>query len=215
MQRLAPLGLAARPCRRGIHAGACWLLYPYQRGMCWRTGTARAAKTLFDIHQVHDLPDLPVGPNGSAALCGRIRALGLTDADICLPHRLVLPTDDLTLVHGDPVPGNLLIKSDGAIFLDWQCPAVGDPCDDLAVFLSPAMQCLYRGAPLEHAEVEAFWGAYGHETRQARYYALAPFFHARMYAYCAWRARLGMPDYAAVARLEYAAFQRSLQANAA
>src|SRR5690606_1496502 len=51
-------------------------------------------------------------------------------------------------LHGDPVPGNIIADKEKVVLIDWQCPARGDPIHDLALFLSPAMQVLGRGAPL-------------------------------------------------------------------
>ena len=35
--------------------------------------------------------------------------------------------------------------------IDWQCPALGDPAEDIACFLSPAMQVIYGAGPLDAA----------------------------------------------------------------
>lgn len=106
------------------------------------------------------------------------------------------------------MPGNLLLNDDAVVLIDWQCPAIGDPAEDIAIFLSPAMQYVYRGKPLTDDEEAAFLAAYRDRAITRRYRALKPWFHWRMAAYCLWRARNGSPDYAPAFRLEAAALAR-------
>jgi aminoglycoside phosphotransferase (APT) family kinase protein len=58
--------------------------------------------------------------------------------------------------------------------IDWQCPAVGDPCEDIAIFLSPAMQLAYRGTVLSRAEEQVFLTAYSDASTLKRYANIAP-----------------------------------------
>lgn len=120
----------------------------------------------------------------------------------------VVPSGRRALLHGDPVPGNLILSPDGPVLIDWQCPATGDPTEDLAIFLSPAMQMFYRGRPLSADEAATFLGAYGDAATVARYRALAPWHHWRMAAYCLWRMARGGGD----SRAEAAAFDAELAA---
>ncbi len=55
--------------------------------------------------------------------------------------------------------------------IDWQCPAIGDPCLDLALFLSPTMQQVNGKTPLSGAEVAAFLEAYDNPQVTCRYHA--------------------------------------------
>ena len=91
--------------------------------------------------------------------------------------------------------------------IDWQCPRLGDPAEDLALFLSPAMQLLYRGAPLGLAEQDAFLAAYPDPQVTARLRALLPWFHWRMAAYCLWKAERGGAEDREAMALEIAALQ--------
>lgn len=99
------------------------------------------------------------------------------------------------LVHTDGGPGNqvLVIGLDPdpyrrVVFIDWQCPGVGDPVEDVATVVSPAMHVLYECEPLDPTEVSGLLAAYdpagsidtGIERRAA--------FHLRIAAYCAHRA---------------------------
>ena len=124
------------------------------------------------------------------------------------PQGHVAPSGRRRLVHGDPVPGNIVTGPGRAALIDWQCPALGDPAADLAIFASPAMQQVYRGAPLSEAESAAFLAAYPDEETVARYRALRPWYHWRMAAYCLFRAERGRAGYAAGLTLERAALPR-------
>lgn len=80
------------------------------------------------------------------------------------------------------------------------------------MFLSPAMQSVYRGQPLTEAEIGDFFAAYGAPEVAGRYARLAPWYHWRMAAYCQWQSENGRPDYGPARDLEVAALQRSLSA---
>jgi thiamine kinase-like enzyme len=108
------------------------------------------------------------------------------------------------VIHGDAVPGNILMSNQGVVLIDWQCPALGDPCEDIAAWLSPAMQWLYAGKPLTNAQADTFLNAFPSETA-ARYRTLAPLFHWRMAAHCQWKAQRGAADYHKALQLELAA----------
>jgi thiamine kinase-like enzyme len=99
------------------------------------------------------------------------------------------------LIHADAVAGNLIDGPGGVTLIDWQCPASGDPTEDLATFLSPAMQWLYRGRVLSPQETEAFLAAYPDPAVTDRYLRLQPLYRWRMAAHCLWKADRGAPDY--------------------
>jgi aminoglycoside phosphotransferase (APT) family kinase protein len=135
---------------------------------------------------------------GSAAI--RAHGAGFAGDLPAPPDPGVPPPARPRLVHGDAVPGNLIATPAGAVVaIDWQCPAAGDPADDLSLFLSPAMQRLYRGAPLSAGERARFLAAYPDRTTVERFLALEPLLAWRIAAHCRWRARRGEADYARVA----------------
>ncbi len=102
-------------------------------------------------------------------------------------------------IHGDPVPGNILVSGArsgarsgagsraGLRFIDWQCPGAGDPVHDLALFLSPAMQVAAGREPLTDAAAARFLDAYGDPDAAARLRAQAAMIQARVAAHCRWR----------------------------
>ena len=118
----------------------------------------------------------------------------------------IRPTPAVFL-HGDLVPANIIAGPGGLTFVDWQCPAIGDPVEDLATFLSPAMQSLYGGRSLGSGDQAWFLNAYGNENAALAYHAMKPLFHWRMAAHCLWKAKRGSPDYADAMALELAALE--------
>ena len=185
------------------------LLYTHVPGTPWRSDPAQVARALARLH-AHPAPSgLPRAPDGTAALVRQtLDILRLCTGPIAArlrnlaPQGTVAPSGVTQLLHGDTVPGNLINAPHGITFIDWQCPALGDSVHDLAVFLSPAMQLVYRGSPLSPEEESRFLAAYHQSETTARYHALAPWFHWRMAAYCLWRADHGATEYQAAVALE-------------
>jgi aminoglycoside phosphotransferase (APT) family kinase protein len=110
-------------------------------------------------------------------------------------------------LHGDLVPSNIITTSNGVRFIDWQCPAIGDPTHDLAIYLSPAMQLLYAGKVLSNVGAEEFLSGYNNPLVTERYHAIAPFFNWRMSCYALWKTQQGDMDYQAALRIERAAIR--------
>ncbi|NIZ13284.1 phosphotransferase family protein [Phaeobacter sp. HF9A] len=207
LQGLSGTGMAPRYLGHGHWDGRAWLIYSHMNGMPWQQDTAHVARLLGILHDQAGIDGLPEGINGSLALerqTQEILARCDTGAEMIRrlqPQGRVPALRTPCLIHGDPVPGNLLSHDGTLALIDWQCPQQGDPAEDLALFLSPAMQLLYRGEPLSVAEESAFARAYPDRRVVARYYALRPWFHWRMAAYCHWRGDLVARD------LELAALQ--------
>ncbi|TCL01463.1 phosphotransferase family enzyme [Shimia isoporae] len=198
-------------------SGVC-NLYDHIPGEIWRDGVTDVARLMADLH-AHPCPEgLRTVPDGSDALLKQGQEILSKSSDSPTLEALKplghVPASNLRrLLHSDIVPGNLIRNTSGLFLIDWQCPATGDPCEDIAVFLSPAMQFLYRGAPLTEEQIAAFFDAYGHPETATRYRALTPFFHWRMATYCHWQTDNGRTDYGAALTLELEALQRSLNSN--
>ncbi len=208
LQLCAPMGLA--PTLRAQGAG--WIAYDHVPGAIWSEGTVPVARLLHRLHATPFAPDcfrtLPM--SGPALIAAAVRIA----ADCA--QRLPPPPDPgvpmpmtPSLLHGDAVPGNIIVGARGLILIDWQCPALGDPIEDIAAFVSPAMQWLYRGAVLTKAETADFLAAYPDAGTVARYRAYAPILHWRMAAHCLWKSERGAADYARAAELELAAIGSS------
>ncbi|MDA7420172.1 aminoglycoside phosphotransferase family protein [Tritonibacter multivorans] len=192
LETLSGTGLVPDLCAAGQFEGQNWLLYRHIEGTPWRENTAQVAALLGKLHQLNPPSGLPLGANGSADLAAQtldiLRACDpVEDTLLHAPEGVVTPTDHMCLIHGDPVPGNIVVRQGGLVLIDWQCPKVGDPAEDLALFLSPAMQTIYGRDPLSDNEVQTFLTAYPDPEVVARLMDLRPWFHWRMASYCLWR----------------------------
>lgn len=194
----APHGLS--PTLLGEGAG--WVAWAHAPGVPWQSDPARAARLLARLHALAPPATFAPRPSGSAAILAQGAAIAAPWP--APPDPGIGPCPIPAPLHGDPVPGNIIVDGDRALLIDWQCPATGDPAEDIALFLSPAMQWLYRGATLSMDETAAFLSAYGNPGTVARYRALAPVLHWRIAAHCAWRAARGDGDYEQALRLEFA-----------
>lgn len=211
LQALGDTGFVPKLRATGAFGPSNWVYYDHAPGSPWQEGVEGVARLLQHLHQRSVKLDAPPGCNGSDDLdrhAQQILALCPSDKADRLrairPWQDVAPLPNRSLIHGDPVAGNILQADDGMTLIDWQCPAWGDPCEDLAMFLSPAMQQLYRGAPLAPTEEAQFLAAYGDAHITRRYRTLQPWYAWRMAAYCLWRAENGAPDYAKGYELEVA-----------
>lgn len=202
LQKLAGTKLAPRLRAAGETEEINWVLYDHAPGQPWTANPILVAQLLRRLHRHETDIAAPTGSNGSADL----KLQGQKILNSCTgpekeelqqltPFNDVGPLRRLFLIHGDPVPGNILVDDERALLIDWQCPVMGDPAEDLAIFLSPAMQWLYRGNTLTEEEETAFLTAYRNPEVVERYTRLRPWFHWRMAAYCLWRTQLGTDDY--------------------
>ncbi|WP_299421442.1 phosphotransferase [uncultured Shimia sp.] len=216
LQHLQPTGLApAFLAGFETDLGVC-NIYAHVPGSTWQEGVQSVAALMRKLHGLTAPKGLRRVADGSAALIaqtlqivGRCEKIPQFLSD--LPEEEVPPCGQAALLHSDIVPGNLIQSEGGLHLIDWQCPAVGDPCEDIAVFLSPAMQHLYRQSPLLETDIRDFLAAYGQDAVVARYRQLAPFYHARMAAYCLWQVENDRLAYADGLQLEVTALQRSLR----
>jgi Ser/Thr protein kinase RdoA (MazF antagonist) len=174
--------------------GKNWVIYRYVEALQWSSGAEKVGISLAKLHGVERLATARRLPSGSEALYMQSERIiarcpeTLHEALPTLRARSIVPEfDGACGLHGDPVPANILCAEGRTLFIDWQCPAIGDPCEDIAIFLSPAMQVTYRGATLSDNEKHAFWDGYANPDVQNRYERLMPYFHRRMIAYCLWR----------------------------
>lgn len=189
--------------------GSVYLLYQHLQGTPWKADAAQVGRMLRRLHAISPPSGLRVLSGGAAAICEQVDQilpklpdnLGRVLAQK-RPVGVVPPVTHGVLLHGDVVPGNIVQAQDGVKLIDWQCPAQGDPVEDLAIFLSPAMQRIYRGQPLAPAERQAFLTAYGDQSVLQRLHQMKPWHHWAMAAYCAWKSVRGAADYAEAMSLE-------------
>jgi thiamine kinase-like enzyme len=214
MRVLAPADLSPRLITSGQFGQRAWILYRHISGSCWSGSVGDVARLLGRLHAQALIPGMPKGRNGSEELAAQTRhILSLLDSPRVSelldmqPVGRVGQTLDIAVVHRDPVPGNLVGQGSLLTLIDWQCPALGDPAEDLAVFLSPAMQVLYNGSVLGPEKTAQFLAAYPDSKVASRYRHLSPWYHWRMAAYCLWKTHKGNHDYLQGMQLELSALK--------
>ncbi|QTN34478.1 phosphotransferase [Cognatishimia activa] len=210
LRHLAGLGIAPELVTEFDAPEGYCTLYHAIPGDPWRENVAEVADMMRKLHAQPVPSGLRRIPNGSAEILEHAdhilsRCHQHIELSELRPLLDVPPTDETVLLHCDMVPGNLITNEAGLHLIDWQCPGVGDPCEDMAIFVSPAMQGLYRGSALSAEELDGFLACI--PQHEARYRSLAPAYHYRMAAYCAWKVEQGTPDYAAGYEAEVAALK--------
>lgn len=193
LKRASEHGLAPKPI--GFFDGDdTVLVYEYCPGKVWRHGVGTVAQLLRKLRDVDAAGFRPV-PMAPAEI--------LAEGDAFLPKLAPEMRDRLAAVrpkpfgiapvarsflHTDIGPGNIIVTVDGRlVVIDWQCPAAGDPVQDMIAFLSPAFQILYGCPPLSATDEAAFHQAYGDPATKERYEQMFPFYDWRMAGYCATR----------------------------
>jgi aminoglycoside phosphotransferase (APT) family kinase protein len=185
------------------------LLYHYIEGRVWGHDTEAVAQLIGRVHQLAPPLGLRVLSGSSADIAAQgLNILDMVEteqSDELCAMRPELNVADVTpvLIHTDVVAGNLIYGPEGLRLIDWQCPALGDPVVDVAMFLSPAMHMIYGDGPLPKRECDAFLSAINPKVRE-RYMLIGPLYHWRMAAYCLWRADQGVHGYADAANAEIA-----------
>jgi thiamine kinase len=184
---VAGLGISSEPV--AYMPEARLLVTEFLDGPSWDGSVGEAARLLRRVHAIEPvgLRQVPVGPARILAHARAILEWGGATLDLAVPR----PAGEGragSLVHTDCGPGNMISSPQGLRLIDWQCPGDGDPVEDLACFTSPAMQILYRRAPLTRPDVDSFLDSYDHAQTIDRFRALRPAYHWRIAAYCAARA---------------------------
>ncbi len=181
-------GIAPEPIKRMTISLGEIVIYRYIEGNTGFADVGDAAELLGRLHTVLPPEGLPVSDG--------------TELGKNHPKRLNLKENKYVFLHRDPVFSNLINGPSGLMLVDWQCPALGDPVEDLAHFLSPAMNVLYRGKPLGSRELERFLSAYPSKKTVKNYRLYGWLFHQRLVEYCTWRVTRGHTDYASAKAAE-------------
>ena len=181
---IAPCLVTTDPSRR-------LLVYEFVPGEVWNGDLAGAAALLSRVGKAAPRDWLRRLPSE----VGELRAHTVEILEMVSdPPLLLLENFDVddeafrpALVHTDSGPGNM-VGTDGRYRLvDWQCPGLGDPVEDLAAFTSPGVQILYGRSPLQPPAVEKLLMSYQDPEVVKRYRWKARLYSARFAAYCAWR----------------------------
>ncbi|MBV1866511.1 MAG: phosphotransferase [Marinosulfonomonas sp.] len=197
-----------------VSAGTC-LLYRFVTGEPASASLASVAAVLKELHAISPPAELRKTGIGSDAILGQgddilVKCYGARkDLLMALRPRSVATNNVRSVfLHGDPVPQNIILAPHGAVLVDWQCPAQGDPCEDLATFLSPAMQTLYGHGPLSTKQRQQFVAAYDAPEVTDRLDQLQSHFNWRMAAHCLWKVENCEPDYEQGFALQMAELQK-------
>jgi thiamine kinase len=190
LRRLA--GLDVAPDLVGFWPDASLLVYEFAEGDMW-DGDMRGVAQLLLRKEAADptgfrtvpLTTTEIIAEGDALFARCVSPPGATSP----PSAEVPPLKKLSLIHTD-IGVNLVGEGTGLRLIDWQCPAVGDICEDIYSFLSPAFQILAEREPLTSTQVDAFWQALERPDLAQRYGLLRPVYAWRFAGYCAWRSEV-------------------------
>lgn len=169
------------------------LIYAFVDGEPWRADVAPVAALLRRQHAVvvDGFRRVPTDAAGIVAQGDRLLdGAAPADAEALVtrrPSTTAPAATRLALLHTDAGAGNVIVGAGGARLIDWQCPAIGDPAEDLFCFLSPAFQVLYGNEPLPARARAHLLEVYDDPTTTERLDALGPALTYRMGAYCAAR----------------------------
>lgn len=194
------------------NAGPC-IVYDYVDGVVLSQATHQTIEALSRVH-AHKTPrafrHIPSAPD--AILDHGMALLAQDTSDrakwLCanvpqVPDVSVMPEGSVCFLHGDPTPANTVQTRAGVTFIDWQCPAIGDPVYDLAIALSAAMHVVDGAEPLSGLQINALLDVYANAEVAQRYRAMAPLYQWRMACYCHWKAQSGEAEYAAAGLAEF------------
>lgn len=195
MAALSRVGLAPAPRGLIAHGTATCLVYDHATG---QPASMPGPELAGLLHLLHTRPPglgrgLRHRPlflrSALDRAVGHLLSLDWRDADL---RRAVRATRTMAsptprIVHGDPVPANVVSGPDGACLIDWQCAHLGDPVRDIAIAASPAMHVAYGCAPPDHRTLTGFVDAYPCTATRMRYEAAKPALHLQMIGHCLWR----------------------------
>lgn len=196
--------------------GPC-VIYHYVDGVPWAGRPSAVSRLLSRLHGLQIDISLPFAPTGSDELRAQTgEILSACDRNSAEKLSRYMPQTDVPasaqrcLLHGDVVANNILQTGKDTRLIDWQCPMLGEPAADIAIFLSPAMQSLYGGRAPTALFIKHFFEIYGSDEVERRYCDLAPWYHWRMAAYCLWKSERGAHDYRDAMDLELSALEALL-----
>ena len=177
------------------------LVYKFVDGPVFKKPTKKIAQSLSKLHSISSENIILKTRNSSSKnllqQCKKL-LIGYGSDELNLPNDPNINDSEVkSIIHGDPVSGNIINSGNHAVLIDWQCCAIGDPSEDIACALSPAMHHLYGEGTLDLSTRRNFIKFYGNKEIVQRYHLLGHLYHARIAAYCLWRVRHGDQDYEA------------------
>jgi len=92
-----------------------------------------------------------------------------------------------SLIHTDAWIGNFISSDTKLALIDWQCPGMGDPAEDIWTFLYSGFEQLLGQRCFSNDEKEVFLKAYADQESIERLELLKHFFAFRVAAHCVMR----------------------------
>lgn len=196
--------------------GETCLVYRFVPGRAGGAGAAETLRALAALHRIMPPAGLRRVASDARALMDQGRAMLRDACGVDLARLRAAPPvpsgrglGRTVFLHGDPVPSNLVARPEGGVtFIDWQCPALGDPIHDIALALSPSMRLASGVTPLTRAETASALDAYGDEEAARRYRRWRPALAWRLACHAAWRLSRGDTAYRAGLDAELALAER-------
>ncbi|MFZ0544158.1 MAG: phosphotransferase [Candidatus Promineifilaceae bacterium] len=174
------------------------LVYEFFEGDVWREDAAGIGRLLRHLHDVAISPEggfrqLPITPDAILQQGDYLLVQAAPDALTAqLRSRRPRPQPQpplprLSLVHTDTWAGNFVQNGRHLRLIDWQCPGLGSPAEDVWTFLHSGYEMLLgRSRFEEHIERE-FWAGYGESAVFQQATLLSPFYTYRTAAHCCLR----------------------------
>ena len=187
LRRLGDLEVA--PKLVGFWLDASLLVYEFVEGKMWDGDMQGVAQLLLrkEAADPTGFRGVPLNAHDILAEGDALFARCKSPPDAICPSLVDVPLPQkLSLIHTD-IGVNVVGAGSGLRLIDWQCPAIGDICEDIYSFLSPAFQILAGRDPLTDAKIRDFWLALGRPELKRRYTLLRPAYAWRFAGYCAWR----------------------------
>jgi aminoglycoside phosphotransferase (APT) family kinase protein len=192
---VAPDPIAYFPASNGQPAV---LIYEFWPGRMWHSGVAAVAAVLRRLHglDASGLTQFRQQPTSAAGILAQGDELlaaipdstqGQQVRQLRPPVRPLPQAKRPSLLHTDFGPGNMIDGPRGLRIIDWQCPGLGDPTEDVWSFLSPGLNILFHHEPLTATERADFLRAYGDVGVNGRLPLLTPYYSYRFAAYCCLR----------------------------
>lgn len=199
LERLNGLGVAPDPIR--FFPDTKWgpvLAYRFHEGESWNANVGLVADLLKRKLTVDaaGFRRVPLDPAGVIAEGDKLFARCDDDHRVrgfrkSRPRARPVPAiSRRALIHTDVGPTNLINGPHGLRLIDWQCPAAGDPAEDVFSFLTPAWQILSFRDPLTPADRSSFLRVYDDAEMEERLNILEPSFIYRAASYCCLRYQL-------------------------
>lgn len=213
LNELSPYGVSPMPVgHMELSDGTQVLGYQFVQGHPGARSSRALAGLLAAIHahntHLH-LPSRPITPEALLAEAGALCSAPLPAWTTALRPQIVevAPLDRLRFVHRDPIASNIVTDTRNLpVLIDWQCPAYGDPLEDIAHATSPAMAHVYGSeTPFAPEEVLDYYPC---KTVRARARHLLPVYRWRMLCYCGWQVAQGHQAYQKGMELEAEALER-------